>query len=232
MLKLILDFFFPKYCIVCETKWEYLCKSCKKNIIPHPEICPVCHKFSEDYMVCRDCIWLTKISGIIIPFSYTTSVKKLILKLKYYHKKDLWDFIVERLNLALLCNGAFQRSIKKGNVACSFIPSHWRRHYFIKGYNQSEVLARKLSKITNYQMLTVAKKTKHTKSQAKLSKLQRKKNLKNVFSIDLDILSWYKTLLLVDDVTTTGSTLIELTKQIKKTYPNLDVWWIVIARHI
>ncbi|MFA7717651.1 MAG: hypothetical protein WC875_02965 [Candidatus Absconditabacterales bacterium] len=44
------------------------------------------------------------LEGIIIPFAYTDEIKKLILKLKYYHKKDVIDFLVDRLILSLQLN--------------------------------------------------------------------------------------------------------------------------------
>jgi len=228
---MFIDFLFPKHCVLCWKIEDYLCSSCKKKLSPHPEICPICHRFSKDYKVCWDCKSWGSLEGIIIPFSYIDSVKKLILKIKYYHKRAIWKFISERLNLALLCNESFQADSKKNNVLVSFIPSHRWRHYITKWYNQSEVLAKNLSKLTGYHFLKIARKVKKTKSQAQLSSNQRKVNLKDSFVVLPNIINWCETILLVDDVTTTGSTILELAKTIKKTYPKTKIRWIVVARH-
>ncbi|MEI6672738.1 MAG: hypothetical protein WCL02_05425 [bacterium] len=48
--------------------------------------------------------------GIIIPFIYTNFLKKLIIKLKYFHKKDIGNFLVDRLIIALQANEIFQKN--------------------------------------------------------------------------------------------------------------------------
>ena len=101
-----INFIFPKTCINCGKTGEYLCVDCKTTLTPHPEICPYCHKTSQFYQTCLDC----KISpynaleGVIIPFSYSDAIKKLISKFKYKHQKDLVDFLVDRLIIALQTN--------------------------------------------------------------------------------------------------------------------------------
>jgi competence protein ComFC len=185
---------------------------------PHPEICPVCHRFSKDYKTCIDC--RTKkdfyLEGIIIPFAYTDLLKRLIIKLKYFHKKDIGNFLVERLKIALLTNQGLNT-----NIVVSFIPSHRYRHYFVKGYNQSELLARKLSE---YLQVAIAKKCRHTKTQASLDRNGRLYNLKNAFSLAKNLaFTGNETLLIVDDITTTGSTINELAKLIKHYYPTIKV---------
>lgn len=231
MITDLINYLFPAHCISCWTQWNYLCKTCKKNLIPHPEICPLCHRFSADYQTCINCRtdreW--HLEGIIIPFAYTDLLKKLIIRLKYFHKKDIGSFLVERLAIALQANQSFQRS----KACITFIPSHWYRHYFVKGYNQSELLARKLSQELHIPMIAVAKKYKHTRSQASLDRKGRLRNLKNAFSMVKNLsLTGNETLLIVDDITTTGSTINELAKLIQHYYPNIKIRGAVLWRHI
>ena len=70
------------------------------------------------------------------------------MKLKYFHKKDIGGFLVERLAIALQINETFQFSIRHSQTYISFVPTHRWREHFIKGYNQSKILAIDLSKIT------------------------------------------------------------------------------------
>jgi len=73
-------------------------------------------------------------------------------------------------------------------------------------------------------MINIAIKKKHTKTQASLDRNGRLKNLKNAFSLVNNLsLQGNETLLIVDDITTTGSTINELAKLIKYHYPRIKV---------
>ena len=222
---------FPRQCVNCWKTGAYLCRTCKKKLQPHPEICPVCHRFSKDYRTCINCRTNKDfyLEGIIIPFTYTDLLKKLILKLKYFHKKDIGWFLVERLKLALAINSSFHNS----KLIISFVPTHRYRQYFIKWYNQSQVLAKKLSEILYVPRIQIATKKKRTKTQASLDRNGRLKNLKNAFSLipNLNLLG-DETILIVDDITTTWSTINELAKLIKFHYPRTKVRGVVLGRHI
>ena len=122
--------------------------------------------------------------------------------------------------------------ILNSELIISFIPSHRYRKYFVKWYNQSEVLAKRLSERLQLPMITIAKK-KHTKSQASLDRNGRLYNLKNAFSLSEGLeLKWNETLLIVDDITTTGSTINELAKLVRHKYPMVKIRGIVLWRHI
>ena len=82
-------------------------------------------------------------------------------------------------------------------------------------------------------MLKLASKKSYTVSQLRLNREERKKNLKWVFYVEnLSELPNWVSVLLVDDVTTTGSTLSELAKTIHETRGDLDFRWAVIARNM
>lgn len=238
----LIDFLFPRHCITCSKPGNYLCKTCKKQLQPHPEICPVCHRFSKDYQKCLNCKSDKNfvLEWIIIPFAYTDLLKRLIIKLKYFHKKDIGEFLIDRLALALEANETFQQESKNSalwilnsELIISFVPTHRYRHYFVKGYNQSQLLAKKLSEKLHVPVVDIAKKKKHTKTQASLDRNGRLKNLKNAFSLipNLTLLG-NETILIVDDITTTWSTINELAKLIKFHYPNIKVRWAVLWRHM
>lgn len=230
----ILDLIFPKQCLSCGSSWQYLCKNCKKTLQSHMEICPSCHRYSQDYQTCLDCKMAKNflLDGILIPFSYLWFLKKIVLKLKYYHKRDVVDFLIDRVVLAVYVNKILSAKIEKWSVVVCGIPSHWYRRYFIKWYNQSYLLAKNLAKKLWLEYKVFLKKNKNTKSQASLDKKDRLKNLQNVFDFvwDVSFLEDTKTLILVDDVTTTGSTMNEVAKLLKSKFPEISVWWVVLAR--
>jgi predicted amidophosphoribosyltransferase len=141
-------------------------------------------------------------------------------------------FLAQRLALIFQTNTTLQNA-DKSQIFLSFIPSHRRRKYLEKGYNQSELLAKELAKQLNLPILPLAQKTRYTVSQLKLHRSQRQKNLTEAFiPCNLDLLPPRATVVLVDDVTTTGSTIQELAKTLKKSRPDLMIWGAVIARNM
>jgi len=231
----IIDQIFPIQCVLCSKNGAYLCKTCKKEIKAHPEICPYCHKFSSDYKICLDCRMDRKnyLEGLLIPLAYTSHIKKLILKLKYYHRKSVVQFLVDRMYLWFISNASIQQQIKGKKILVSGVPSHRWRKYFVKWYNQSELLAKAFAKKTGFIYQNIAKKKKYTKSQAGLWRLERILNLKDSFQLRSDtILDKESLLILIDDVTTTWSTLNELAKIVKQNSYKITIRWIVVWRHI
>ena len=97
-----------------------------------------------------------------------------------------------------------------------FVPSHIRKEA-IRGYNQSELLAKYISCEFN---LELSKnnliKYRHTKEQNKLNRSGRVSNLKDSFKIKRPEEIRGKSILLVDDIVTTGSTFIECAKVLKE----------------
>lgn len=221
----------PTTCVWCGKTWEYICTNCRKKLISHQEICPVCHKVSEDFMIHTACCENIYYEGIIILWEFTSLVKKLIYKLKFWHKYDTVDFFAQKLRLGIQSNQHIYKSDYVSDIYISYVPSHRFRRYWIKWYNQSELLARKLSEISWLSLVDISKKIKHTTSQVKLNREQRLWNLiwsyKLVDNLTLD---GTETVIIIDDITTTWATINQLAKTIKVTYPDIKIWWAVIAR--
>ena len=99
-----------------------------------------------------------------------------------------------------------------------------------RGYNQSEELAKELSKITNIPVLSdVLIKTKTTASQMKLNKEERQSNIQGAFTVQNPSEIEGKKVFLIDDVYTTGSTMEECAN-VLRTYRTNRVFGLVIAR--
>ena len=76
-----------------------------------------------------------------------------------------------------------------------------------RGYNQSEQFAIGLSKVLEIPVVIALQRTKFTETQTKKSRLQRLDNVEEVFSLSRDLSPGNKSIMLVDDVMTTGATL-------------------------
>lgn len=231
----LVDFLFPRVCLDCQTPWSYMCQACRKKLVPHPDRCPFCHRTMLYGQTCYDCLpdhrWL---AGVMVAFVYTDTIKKLILQLKFFHKYDCASYLGERVALLIQSNPYLEKARRDWTLLVSFVPSHRRRRWMIKGYNQSELLARQVAKQLAIPLLKRSKKVKRTRSQVSLSRQQRLRNLVGAFVTT----PWEeyppesnKTLLIVDDITTTGATLEELAKTRKTSYPHWQIRGVVIGRH-
>lgn len=171
--------------------------------------------------------------GIGVGFAYEKLLKKLILKLKFYHKKDVGQFLAERLAFLVQLHPVWSMALEQKRLFLTFVPSHWYRHYFQKGYNQSQLLAKLLAAQLDCPCIALAKKSKSTVSQLKLSRDKRLKNLHLAFeALDLTMLPSGAIVLIIDDVTTTGATLNELATTLKNKRSDIHYWGLVVARHM
>ena len=101
------------------------------------------------------------------------------------------------------------------------IPLHPKR-LKERGFNQSNIIARQLSKALGIPQTSALTRVKDTPHQIGLSEKQRKSNLNNAFRLEQNL---PQHIALVDDVVTTGSTITEATKLcLKQGVKQVDVW--------
>ncbi|MEA3313713.1 MAG: hypothetical protein U9Q18_04985 [Caldisericota bacterium] len=97
-----------------------------------------------------------------------------------------------------------------------------------RGFNQTYLMAKEISKTNKIPIFSGLKKTKETKKQIGLSKRERKENLKSAFKVTDKIEG---NIMIIDDVYTTGNTAAEITKTIaRKTKSN--IYFIALSRKI
>jgi len=205
--------------IILDKKPEYLCKNCKKDILLNQQpFCKLCGKhipYLED--LCGQCknllyqnykFWYDE---VISPFLYQTTIKKLIHIIKYNRN----------LPLAYYMGNIFAEFLINNNIIKNIdyiipVPIHLNK-LRDRGFNQSEIFAKVISKLTNIKMLpNLLHRNKFTSPQSGLTKKQRFKNVKNAF-LALDKYNIKKSsILLIDDIFTTGSTVNECSKVLKQ----------------
>lgn len=217
MLKKILDLLFPKgySCIVCSEEIfdsPYgICKSCEKKL-PYLKgnLCLHC----SDYVLgagyyCKRCKGKKFICDrAIAPFEYSGIAKKLILGLKYSNKKYYAEFIAKFIADCITENKLVFDYI----VAVPLCEKRLKS----RGYNQAFLLAQQISKILNKPLLeNVLIRVKETPTQTVLNKQERLLNMKDAFKVKNKKLIKGKTILIVDDVYTTGATIDSCSKVLK-----------------
>ena len=110
------------------------------------------------------------------------------------------------------------------------VPLHTKR-LRERGFNQALEIAKVISRKLRIPLdISSCSRTKMTLPQAELPATERKLNVKRAFAYNPS--SPYHHIAIVDDVMTTGHTLLELTKTIKKTSENsIDLWVCARANH-
>jgi ComF family protein len=221
-----LELFFPQKCIGCGKEGDILCYGCKKSLVRIvPPICPKCGKPQPDGIICPKCVnWQNNINGIRSPFKYDGSVREAILQFKYKHLTCLAK------PLAILLNEYLKYNPLSVQVIIP-VPLYSKR-LRERGYNQSDLLAKELSKLTKLpEDRSCLKRVKYILPQAITKSLdERLNNVYQAFSC-INSRIQYTNILLLDDVSTSGATLDACAKALKDAGA-LSVWGLVLAREL
>lgn len=220
---MLLDFFFPRRCLGCDTWGAYFCPQCLKRIKPFKnQICPVCQKLSLTGKTHPGCQTEFSLDGLVAIFPYKREIKRAIIKLKYKLVTDLAKELVE-ISALNLCFPL------KGRLTMVPIPLHPRRERE-RGFNQATFLGKLLTKKQDWEMEDkLLKRAVYTLPQVSLKGRQREANMKGVFKLNQNLKAKNSSLIAFDDVWTTGSTLKEAGKVLKKEGFK-KVWGLTIAR--
>ncbi|MBI2031626.1 MAG: ComF family protein [Candidatus Levybacteria bacterium] len=228
-----LNLIFPKYCVGCKKLGRYLCDKCFSYLSFDTQgICVVCNHASTNNLTHPGCKTKYTIDGIFSSLSYNPIVKKLIYNFKYRpYLSDLKKLLIDLFFEGLIQREEFYNTNQylKGKSVLVPIPLHVSKMR-IRGYNQSEILAKGLEGKLNLKKYDFLKRIKKTVSQAGLSQKERRKNISGAFAVFSDIsLDRYPNIFLVDDIFTTGSTLNEAAKVLKRAGVK-SVWGLTLAR--
>jgi len=221
----LLDLIFPKYCLGCGREGDWLCPTCLKKIVfVKSQTCPGCGRLSQDGKFCPRCLKPHGLRGIVVACYFEEGpIRELIHNFKYNHILELGNFLGKILAETLKENFNL-----KENILIVPVPLYWLRENQ-RGYNQAEILAREVSKILQLPFGKILLKKRGTKRQVDLKGRERRSNLKKVFQIKSKIDLTRKTVILVDDITTTGTTLQECAKILRQAGAK-RVWGLVVAR--
>ena len=182
--------------------------------------CPLCQRQTQD-IICSYCdkkikgnylpVWETKKTGILPVFAwgkYEGYLKRAIACLKYEDKPELGILLGEWLGQSWL-DTPQGKKIKKLTVVP--IPLHQQK-LNLRGFNQSVEIARGFCQATGYALQTqVLIRVKKTEAMFGLNPQQRQANVKNAFVLNKKCYSKAarSSILLLDDIYTTGSTIKE-----------------------
>lgn len=217
--------------ILADTAFPPRCPSCRGNVAADGNFCaecfpklrmisaPLCDICGIPFIIpveagtqCPHCLeTLPKFDRARAVMVYDNISAPLITALKFH---DQWTN-VNRMVQMMLATG---NSLLADTDAILPVPLHWRRLIGRK-YNQSALLAYGLSKATNIPCVTdVLRRVRPTPPQMRLDRATRLRNVRRAFAVDAAAAAQIKgkTLLLVDDVVTTGATADACARVLKK----------------
>jgi ComF family protein len=215
VLNTILHTLFPQSCPLCgspssDHRTAPICPSCWQTIIPYDgPSCLRCAKplHSEGALVCGECIRNDPpFTSITVYGLYRGALKKAINLLKYYNIKRLSTPLAEILAGTTL-----------PPVDAVLPVPLYRKRLRQREFNQSALLARHIAKhIERTLILDCLVKIRDTAPQVGLHSGERRRNIRNAFTVQNTTGIEGRNILLIDDVVTTGATVGECARVLKK----------------
>ena len=223
------DIVFPMHCPICDCivvrKKGLICSECKDipRLVKAPR-CVICGKHIEDMAVeyCRDCSGLKRSFDRGVSLYEYSSVHDSVFAFKNMGRPEYAEFYGQEI---LHWLGPVIRNMSAD--ALIPIPLHASKERK-RGYNQATLLAKEISKGCNIPVREdVLKRTRKTGAQKKMDHATRQNNMKKAFHMVQNDVK-LKTVILVDDVFTTGKTLEEAAAELKRGGVN-KVYFVALA---
>jgi len=191
----VLDLLYPPRCPFCR---RLLVKTEKR-------VCRFCRKRYAGSAVRRE---VKNTLGCVAPFSYRDEVRSSIIRYKFWRAAIYGEAYAEFL----------AKCIDESRFSCDIIT--WvplsRLRLFSRGYDQARILAEATARNLGLPAVRLLKKTRNTRPQSGLaSAAQRRKNASGVYCCIAPEAAKGKTVLLIDDIVTSGATLAECAAVLK-----------------
>ncbi|MCM1450267.1 MAG: hypothetical protein NC082_07980 [Clostridiales bacterium] len=213
----LLSIIFPNVCEICGRQLidgeTLLCTHCDVNM-PRTSF----HRDSFNTMHQR-LVGTIKVERAAAWFEYRrgSQYSQLILNAKYHDRPEIAQAIGHRYASEIISSGFFNDI----DIILP-VPMHWRKR-LKRGYNQSMELAKGVSEVTNIPIGDNLKMLYSHATQTRRSAYERYRNVEGLFDVERPTELKGKHLLLVDDVLTTGSTMLSCIMSLAAAVPQIRV---------
>jgi ComF family protein len=220
LLQSAVSLLYPPGCTICRKSiraGDYLCDQCETKVVRI--VAPFCHKCSEPFdgsitntFACANCAHRTiYFDAAVSAYRGHGIVRQIIHEFKYGRQIHLRHLVARWLNSAL----NDERLRESHFDVIMPVPLHPARQRE-RGFNQASLLAELLSAQTSIPVKPLLERTRYTTTQTALDRSERMENLHNAFRLRKNADVRGLRVLLVDDVLTTGSTLNECARILKR----------------
>lgn len=216
----------PARCMGCLQAGTWLCGRCGLAALHGRLTCIICGQVRARGATCTACADQTSLTGAVSVGPYSSPM----LRHGVHWLKFRGVRACARPLAALLTARVAEiapLAVLRTNGAIVPIPLHRRRRRE-RGFNQSEVLASYLSRITSVPLLPVLQRSRATWTQTKLPADLRRQNMAEAFLVT-NILPRKRWWLLIDDVTTSGATLSSAAAALRAAGAQ-EIWGVTVAR--
>lgn len=211
--KVVLDAIYPPVCLVCGHASESgldCCAGCRADL-PHPGgNCGRCAiALPTDRPLCGVCTrTLPPFDSAFVPYIYRQPLDRLVQAFKFRR-----DLAAGRLLAGLLARAAREREIALPEALVP-VPLHLRRQLW-RGFNQADFLARDVGRQLGIPVARLLKRRRRTAVQSDLPATKRRGNVRGAFAVGTTPVGLTH-VALIDDVMTTGATVSECARVLKR----------------
>ena len=229
-------YFFPKICYDCGREGWFICPDCRPKVAKAINllICPNCQKPSSLGLTHLECRKTNGLDGLISYYRYAGWAKEIVKDAKFglnprwrAMKEFSEEFAItlsQKTFPKLIANNRFSN-----NSIVSPVPLHWWRK-MKRGFNQAEIIAKPIAESLNLALKTdLIERSVYSLPQTLIGDTSRRTNVKKAFSINKKIKTLPDSVILIDDVWTSGSTMKECCR-ILKSAGIKRVWGITLLR--
>lgn len=222
-LNISLFWFFPRHCLICGDSYQLqaLCPDCLQELKANHYACICCAEPLDETQqnhLCGKCLKQQPyFDRVISPYLYQPPLDRLVTRFKFHA-----DLSAGRV-LARLLAEHIRQQVQQLPDCLVPVPLHYFR-LRQRGFNQSQEISRVLGKQLQIPVkFTLCARQRKTSSQSGLNEKQRRKNIRGAFKVTGRLP--YKHVAIIDDVMTTGNTVNEIAKLLRKAgAETIQVW--------
>lgn len=207
ILERLVDLISPLECLDCGSEGSILCKWCLPNVIEAiPSRCYKCCAQTNDCLTCKKCRAKTPLKQVWVVAQHSGTAKKLVQELKFGYKRQVAEVIATCLSDHM--------PYLTPDIVVTHVPTASNR-VRQRGFDHAQLIAKQLAQhreLTYQPLLCRFGKTRQVGAKRDI----RLKQLQNAFDVANPGKVAKKTVVLVDDVITTGATLETAARLLKR----------------
>lgn len=225
VLNQLIDLVLPKFCVGCVNEGTWLCDNCASLIqIPREQHCPFCEVVTAAGRTCEEHHSAALSGCLAAGYYHDPLLRDALHRYKYEFAEDLAPTLAAHLaRMAQKFHTVFPR--RALIIPLPLTATKLRE----RGFNQTLALATAIANTLSLPLATILIRTRDATPQAQLAPDARRTNLTNAFAVTDTNPVRGQSILLVDDVLTTGTTMEAAATVLKFAGAN-EIFGLVLAR--